>query len=170
MEEDLGETPEQRILGIDPGSLHMGFGLIEITRNNPRLISQGVFEADRKASLQFRLYELFEMLRDQCQEWQPNVIAVEEPFVGVNVQSALAIARAETLVLLVASSRNIPVARYAPSQVKLAVTGYGLAAKEQVRFMISAILGIQETIALDAADALGVAVCHAYSSRIDQLI
>ena len=164
------ETPEQRILGIDPGSLHMGFGLIETTQNGPRLISQGVFEADRKAILQFRLYELFEMLRDQCQEWQPNIIAVEEPFVGVNVQSALAIARAETLVLLVASSHSIPVARYAPSQVKLAVTGYGLAAKEQVRLMISAILGVQETIALDAADALGVAVCHAYSSRVDQLI
>ena len=110
------------------------------------------------------------MLGDQCQEWKPSAIAVEEPFVGVNVQSALAVARAETLVLLVASRHGIPVARYAPSQVKQAVTGYGMAAKEQVRFMISAILGVPETIALDAADALGVAVCHVYSSRINQLL
>jgi crossover junction endodeoxyribonuclease RuvC len=164
------EFSEQRILGIDPGTLHMGFGLIETTQGNPRLINQGVLQADRKADLQFRLYELFEMLRDWCQKWQPSVIAVEAPFVGVNVQSALAIARAETLVLLIAASRGISVARYAPSQIKQVVTGYGMAAKEQVRFMIAAILDAPETIELDASDALGVAICHAYSSRIDQFI
>ena len=166
----MEQHPTHRILGIDPGSLRMGFGLIETTKDNPRLISQGVLKADPKEDLQFRLYELFQMLRDQCQEWKPSVIAVEEPFVGVNVQSALSVARAETLVLLVASRHGISVARYAPSQVKQAVTGYGMAAKEQVRFMISAILGVPETIGLDAADALGVAVCHAYSSRINQLL
>lgn len=164
------ETSEQRILGIDPGSLHMGFGVIETSPNNPLLISQGVLEPDQKADLQFRLHQLFGMLQEGCQEWQPSVIAVEEPFVGVNVKSALAVARAETLVLLVAASRGIPVVRYAPSQVKQAVTGYGMAAKEQVRYMISAILGVPEAISLDAADALGVAVCHAYSFRINQLI
>ena len=166
----MEQHPSHRILGIDPGSLRMGFGLIETTQDNPRLISQGVLKADPKEDLQFRLYELFQMLRDQCQEWKPSVIAVEEPFVGINVQSALSVARAETLVLLVASRHGISVARYAPSQVKQAVTGYGMAAKEQVRFMISAILGVPETIGLDAADALGVAVCHAYSSRINQLL
>ena len=166
----MEQHPSHRILGIDPGSLRMGFGLIETTQDNPRLISQGVLKADPKEDLQFRLYELFQMLRDQCQEWKPSVIAVEEPFVGINVQSALSVARAETLVLLVASRHGISVARYAPSQVKQAVTGYGMAAKEQVRVMISAILGVPETIGLDAADALGVAVCHAYFSRINQLL
>ncbi len=164
------ETSEQRILGVDPGSIHMGFGLIDASQNNLRLIHQGVLEPDRKDDLQFRLHQLHKMLVDNCKEWRPTSIAVEEPFVGVNVRSAMAVARAETLVLLVAASHGIPVSRYSPSQVKQAVTGYGLAEKEQVRYMISAILGVPEPKSLDAADAIGVAVCHAYSVRLNQFI
>ena len=153
----MEQHPSHRILGIDPGSLRMGFGLIETTQDNPRLISQGVLKADPKEDLQFRLYELFQTLRDQCQEWKPSVIAVEEPFVGRGERRfpgpAIAVGQAQGLVLIGAARTGIPVFKYPPAQVKLTVVDYGAATKEQMRQTISATLGLTETPASDAADA-----------------
>jgi len=150
------------ILGIDPGSLVTGFGVIESEDNKERLIAQGTIRLDRKASHQNRLRTIYEELHILIKEHLPDMCAIEMPVYGNNAQSMLKLGRAQAAAMLASLNLQIPITEYTPKEVKKAVTGNGNATKEQVRYMIRSILVISEEIeiGLDASDALAVGMCH----------
>ena len=161
------ETPSvPRVLGVDPGTLKMGYGVLEATGEALQVVSYGVLKASSAASLEERLARLFQGLVEGFETWCPTTVAVEEPFVGGNPRSALAVGRAQAVVLLAAAQRGIPVSRYSPAQVKQSVTDYGRGSKEQVQEMVRLLLGLTGPLAPDAADALAVALCHLRSLRL----
>ena len=151
------------VLGIDPGTLRMGYGVIS---ENQRLQAEdyGVVSIPGKMPLEQRLYQLYTHVQNLISVFRPDAVAVEEPFVGKGERrfagSAIAVGQAQALVLIGAAGAAVPVFKYPPAQVKLAVTDYGAATKEQMRTTITATLGLTEFPASDAADALSVALCH----------
>lgn len=152
-----------RVLGIDPGTRRMGYGVIEADPR-PQAEDYGVIAIPGTLPLEQRLYQLYTHLLNLISVFQPAAIAVEEPFVGKGdrrfVGPAIAIGQAQALVLIGAASQAVPVFRYSPAQVKLSVTDYGAATKEQMRQTIAATLGLAELPDSDAADALSVSLCH----------
>ncbi len=158
-----------RVLGIDPGTLNMGYGLVDEADGEISMINCGVFSIPSKIPIEKRLCHLFDKLGDIIARYQPGEVAIEEPFVAVNVRSALAIGRAQAIAILAAASKNIPVFRYLPAQVKQQVTDYGGSSKEQVQRLVIMQLGLTEfPYAEDAADALAVAICHVYQSNYNR--
>ena len=151
------------MLGIDPGTLRMGYGVVS---KNPQLQADdyGVIALPGTMPLEQRLYQLYTHVLNLIGIFSPSAIAVEQPFVGKGERRfagpAIAVGQAQALVLISAAGTAIPVFKYPPAQVKLAVVDYGAATKEQMRQTISATLGLIETPASDAADALSVALCH----------
>jgi crossover junction endodeoxyribonuclease RuvC len=158
-----------RVLGIDPGTLNMGYGLVDEADGKISMVDCGVFSIPSKIPIEKRLCHLFDKLGDIIARYQPGEVAIEEPFVAVNVRSALAIGRAQAIAILAAASKNIPVFRYLPAQVKQQVTDYGGSSKEQVQRLVIMQLGLTEfPYAEDAADALAVAICHVYQSNYNR--
>ena len=151
------------VLGIDPGTLRMGYGLV-MENPKPQAEDYGVVSLPRTMPLEQRLYQLYTHVLNLISVFNPAAIAVEEPFVGRGerrfIGPAIAIGQAQALVLVGAASQGIPVFRYSPAQVKLAVVDYGAASKEQMRQVIAATLGLAEILDSDAADALSVGLCH----------
>ncbi len=163
-----------RILGVDPGTLKMGYGLIE-DGEELRTLDYGVLTAPGRMQPPERLHRLYVALMQLVERCKPDEIAVEEPFVGHsarhNVRSALAIGRAEAVVMLVAAGNGIPVYTYPPAKVKQAVTDHGNSDKEQVQRMVSVHLKLAEVPQpSDAADALAVALCHVQVKRLSRLL
>ena len=148
-----------RILGIDPGSRLTGFGIIDADGARVRHVVNG---AIRTADGPFpqRLRCIFEQLSQVLDEYRPDAVAVEQVFVNRNVDSALKLGQARGAAICAAVVRDLPVAEYAPLQIKQAVVGTGGANKEQVQFMVRALLKISQPLQPDAADALAVALCH----------
>lgn len=148
-----------RILGIDPGSRITGFGIIDVQGTAIRHITHG---AIRTADGPFpqRLRCIFEQLSQVLEEHQPDAVAIEQVFVSRNVDSALKLGQARGAAICAAVVRDLPVAEYSPTQIKQAVVGAGRAGKEQVQFMVRALLKISSALQPDAADALAVALCH----------
>lgn len=148
-----------RILGIDPGSRLTGFGIIDADGTRVRHVING---AIRTADGPFpqRLRCIFEQLSLVLDEYRPDAVAVEQVFVNRNVDSALKLGQARGAAICAAVIRDLPVAEYAPMQIKQAVVGSGGANKEQVQFMVRALLKINQPLQPDAADALAVALCH----------
>ena len=160
-----------RVLGIDPGTVKMGYGLIESDDDKLRMLDCGVLTASSKLPPTDRLHVLYKKLREIVDHHQPDEVAVEEPFVARNVRSALAIGRAQALAILVAADNGIPISTYAPTRVKQAITDYGVSGKEQVQHMVQIHLGLpQIPRPSDAADALAVALCHLRERHVDRLI
>jgi crossover junction endodeoxyribonuclease RuvC len=157
----------RRILGLDPGTHVMGYGLIE--GDPPRALTWGTFVAPRK-SLGQRLFFLYTKLEKLLREYSPGEAAVEEPFVARNPRSAIAVGQAQALAFLACAGRGIPIRSYLPTRVKDAVAGYGRGEKEQVQEVVRLQLGLEETPASDAADALAVALCHLYHSRRQEVL
>ena len=153
----------QRVLGVDPGTVAMGYGVIDSQGESHRALGYGVLRASRTAALEDRLLKLYQQLLETLDQWHPDALAVEEPFVGGNPQASLSVGRAQAVVLLAARQRDIPVTRYAPAEVKSTVTDYGRGSKEQVNLVVRRLLGIAEPVPSDAADALAVALCHLWS-------
>lgn len=153
------------ILGIDPGSIFCGYGVIEIQSNNLKLIEYGVIKAKKKQEkYPLRLKEIFIRLQAVIERTLPDETALESMFYSKNVQSLIKLSQARAIAMLVSSLRDIPVIDYSPREVKKAVTGNGNADKIQVQYMVKKLLNIQETNEFyDATDALAVAICH--SSR-----
>ena len=151
------------VLGIDPGTLRMGYGLV-MENPKPQAEDYGVVSLPRTMPLEQRLYQLYTHVLNLISVFNPAAIAVEEPFVGQGerrfIGPAIAIGQAQALVLVGAASQGIPVFRYSPAQVKLAVVDYGAASKEQMRQVIATTLGLAEIPDSDAADALSVGLCH----------
>lgn len=159
------------ILGIDPGTRITGWGIVEASAGEPRAVDCGIIAAKARLPLEQRLQYIFSELGDVIARFQPHVMAVEEPFVGVNVRSAMAVGEARTVALLAGTLAGLRVCHYSPARIKQMVAGYGLGDKAQVRMMLGLQLGIATLPDdLNATDALAVALCHAMQARADELI
>lgn len=156
-----------RILGIDPGSVVTGYGVIEQNRGVLTLVLQGCIASPRSSDLATRLRKIYEGMLELIASTRPEVVAVESPFHGINAKSLIQLAHARGVILLAASNAGLPIFEYAPRSVKSAVVGYGGAEKQQVEKMVRLLIhGLQEAkLVADAADALAVAVCHAHTAR-----
>ena len=149
------------ILGIDPGTTIMGYGIIHIKGKNMELIQMGVLHLSKLGSHELKLKRIFERTLQLVDEYKPDEFAVEAPFFGKNVQSMLKLGRAQGVAMSAALYRNVPIFEYAPKKIKMAITGKGTASKEQVAAMLKSILDIKEMPKnLDASDGLAAAVCH----------
>lgn len=154
---------EKIILGLDPGTTVMGYGLILIKGGKVRLLQYGVIHLNRYAGYELKLKKIFERVLSLVDEYHPDEVALEAPFYGKNVQSMLKLGRAQGVAMSAALYREVPITEYAPKKIKQSVTGNGNASKEQVAKMLMTLLSIQELPRLlDATDALAVALCHHY--------
>ena len=160
-----------RILGIDPGTIVLGYGLIENSRDEMSLVHFDTIKCKARSDMSERLLFLYTELSAVVRKYKPDVMAVETPFVGENVKSALAIGKAQAIVLLVAAQNKKPIYEYSPAQVKHHVADYGTASKEQMQEMVKLLLDLEEVPEPnDAADALAVAICHLRESRMRDII
>jgi crossover junction endodeoxyribonuclease RuvC len=162
-----------RIFGIDCGSEITGYGIVECPDGTPRsgqpdlrLIAYGGIRPAKKLTLAERLAFVHGELLTQLAAHQPGLVAVEEVFYSVNAKSALKLGHVRGVALLAAATAGLPIAEYAPLTIKSTVTGYGLAQKEQVQFMVARLLHMPEPPEpADAADALAIAICHIHHAQ-----
>ena len=159
-----------KILGIDPGTVVMGYGVIESQDDEIALIDFGALVGP-ESPIGERLSHLYNELLEIVQRHQPDAVAVEQPFIAKNVRSALAIGRAQAIALLAAAGRGIPTYEYTPAQIKQRVANYGASSKEQIQEMVRLQLGLSEVPQPnDAADALAVAICHLREIHLSNLL
>lgn len=159
---------ERIILGIDPGTQVMGYGLLRVVNNKPELLAMGVLQLNKYDDHYLRLRRIFERVISLIDEFLPDELAIEAPFFGKNVQSMLKLGRAQGVAMSAALSRDIPIFEYAPLKIKMAITGNGKAAKEQVAYMLQQMLKIRKEDMLpqlDATDGLAAAVCHYFETN-----
>jgi crossover junction endodeoxyribonuclease RuvC len=155
-------------LGIDPGTALLGYGLIR-GQDSPAILEFGAIETSPSAAPAERLVTIYDALVEIISEFAPDVVAVEQLFFAQNTTTALAVGQARGVALLAASKSDIPVFEYKPTEVKLAIAGYGRADKLQIQQMVQTILNLENLPQPDdAADALAVAICHAFSAGFRQ--
>ncbi len=155
------EAKEKIILGIDPGTTVMGYGVILTEGKQYKLLQYGVIHLKKYETHELKLKKIFERITGIIEEFLPDSVALEAPFYGVNVQSMLKLGRAQGVAMAAALAREIPITEYSPKKVKQSVTGNGNASKEQVAAMLQTLFNITELPKmLDATDALAVALCH----------
>jgi crossover junction endodeoxyribonuclease RuvC len=160
-----------RILGIDPGTLNLGYGVIDENDSQIVLVDCGVLSESSKSPVERRLSSLYRKLTEIISRFSPDEVAVEEPFVSNNVRSAMAIGRAQAIAILAATERQLPVYRYLPTRVKQQVANYGGSSKEQVQEMVRIQLNLAASPrSNDAADALAIAICHINERHIASLL
>jgi len=160
-----------RILGIDPGTVTMGYGVIESRGDEITLIDFGALNSPAHSPIGERLHYLYEALLGIITRCQPDAVAVEQPFMAKNARSALAIGRAQAVAILAAANKGIPTYEYTPAQVKQRVANYGASSKEQIQEMVRLQLGLAEVPQPnDAADALAVALCHRQEMHLESLL
>jgi crossover junction endodeoxyribonuclease RuvC len=153
--------PATVVLGIDPGTLVTGFGVVARRGTAVKLIAAGTITNSSRTTIPERLHAIFEKLQHILSEHHPNECAIESAFYGKNAQSALKLGHARGVCLLAAVQYGLTPAEYSPREVKRAVVGNGNASKEQVQFMVKALLGLKnEKMAADASDAIAIALCH----------
>lgn len=160
-----------RILGIDPGFATIGFGLVTAERAQVHMVTYGAITTPAGLPLSRRLYQISTDMEDLIETLRPDVISIEELFFNTNITTGIAVAHGRGVILCAAEKCGIPLFEYTPSQVKLAVTGYGKAEKRQVMDMTRRLLKLQRVPRPDdAADALALALCHArsFTSRLPQ--
>lgn len=163
----MDETSGQVILGLDPGTASTGYGVVSVCGNRFSAVEYGVVCTLPDAPLEQRLDKLFGQLTGILQKHRPDATAVESLFFNTNVTTALAVGHARGVALLACARADCAVFEYTPQQVKMAVVGYGKASKDQVMEMVRVLLGMDEVPKPDhAADALGVAICHANSNTV----
>ncbi|MFI5254667.1 MAG: crossover junction endodeoxyribonuclease RuvC [Candidatus Limnocylindrales bacterium] len=154
------------VLGIDPGTALTGYGLVERTGSRLRAIDYGCLETPSTMVLPERLVLIADGLIELIETHRPDLVAVERLYFNKNVQTALAVGQARGVALLTAARYGLPVHEYGPSEVKMAVTGYGRAEKDQVQRMVQTVLGLAVLPRPDdAADALAIAICLAHAQR-----
>ncbi len=158
----MPELPlEKIILGIDPGTTIMGYGIIRIYGNKLSMIACGVLKLDKFDDHPLRLKLIFEKTLSLIEQYKPDELAIEAQFFGKNVQSMLKLGRAQGVAIAAALYRTIPIFEYSPRKIKQSITGKGSASKEQVAAMLQRLLALKEIPeSLDASDALAAAVCH----------
>lgn len=155
------------IMGIDPGTNVMGYGMLGVKRGKPAVITMGVIKLSKFDSHYLRLGHIFNRVTGIIEQYLPDEMAIEAPFFGKNVQSMLKLGRAQGVAMAAAINRDICITEYEPRKIKMSITGNGGASKEQVQEMLRRILNIdRENLLpeLDATDALAAALCHFYES------
>ena len=162
-------TPACRILGLDPGSLRTGFGLIDCSAGGERHVASGCIAVGGSV-LVVRLRRIFEAVEALVAEHRPDEIAIERVFVHRNPDSALKLGQARGAALCAAVAHGAAAHEYAPRAIKLAVSGYGAAEKDQVAQMVSILLQLKRRPGTDEADALAVALCHAQTRRLATIV
>ncbi len=152
-----------KILGIDPGTLTTGFGIVDYTDNKLTCISSGAINTNPKDDISCKLKTIYDNILSQIKIHNPDEFAIETAFYSKNVQSTLKIGYARGVALLAASHSDLPVSEFSPREVKSAVVGNGNASKEQIRYMVSSLLNKSfDNSKLDETDALAIAICHAF--------
>src|SRR5712671_7230976 len=159
-----------RVLGLDPGLRHTGWGVIDVAGNRLSYVADGVVHAPTDLPLAERLVVLFRHVIDVLERFRPDEAAVEETFVNKNAASTLKLGVARGVVLLAPAERGLPVAEYSANLVKKAVVGAGHAEKSQVQLMVGRLLSGCDSSEPDAADALAVAICHAQHAETRRLL
>lgn len=156
-----------RILGIDPGTARLGFGVIEMTqRNKPSLVDAGVITTPAHQPDSERMVTIFDELTAIIADTKPEIMVVEKLFFAQNVTTALSVAQARGVILLCGEQKGLTLFEYTPLQIKMALTGYGRAEKKQIQEMVRVILGLKEAPQPDdCADALAAALCHIQTMR-----
>lgn len=159
-----------RVLGLDPGSLHTGYGVLTTDGRRSVALAVGRISPGRKAPLPERLATLSRETSELLQRWQPDLVAIESPFHGVNPRSLISLAQARGALVAAVALAGSGIREYSPAEVKIAVTGSGRADKEQVARMVKILLKLDgEPMSADATDALAVALCCAQRLRMDAL-
>lgn len=159
-------TKDRVILGIDPGTIVMGYGVLTIEGNKPKLEAMGILQLNKYEDHYLRLRKIFERVLGLIDQYHPDELAIEAPFFGKNVQSMLKLGRAQGVAMAAALERDIPIFEYAPLKIKMSITGNGNAAKEQVAGMLQRYLHIPEASMLPQLDATdGLAAAFAIISR-----
>lgn len=157
---------EKIILGIDPGTTIMGFGLIKVVGNKMSFLLLNELVLNKLDDHYLRLKYIFERTIDLIEKYHPDEIAIEAPFFGKNVQSMLKLGRAQGVAMAAGLSKEIPITEYSPKKIKMSITGSGNASKEQVAKMLQSLLGIKKLPKnLDSTDGLAAAVCHFYNQN-----
>ena len=154
---------EKIILGIDPGTNVMGYGIIKVEDRNAKMVAMGVIDMRKENDPYLRLGKIFERVTGIIDEFLPDEMAIEAPFFGKNVQSMLKLGRAQGVAIAAAIHHSVPIHEYAPMKIKLALTGNGNASKEQVAGMLQKLLKLDKEempAFMDATDALAAAYCH----------
>ena len=165
----MQKTHERIILGIDPGTNLMGFGIIQGKGKNPGYIDMGVIDLKKAGDHYMKLRKIYEATLGLIEQYLPDEVAIEAPFYGKNVQSMLKLGRAQGVAMAAVLARDVPVFEYAPRKIKLSITSAGDASKEQVAGMLARMFNLQEIPKnLDATDGLAVAVCHFYQQGVEQ--
>lgn len=160
------------IIGIDPGTNVMGYGILGLKGKKPLMIAMGVIQLSKFESHYIRLRKIYDRVLQLVEQYLPDEMAIEAPFFGKNVQSMLKLGRAQGVAMAAALARDVPITEYEPRKIKMAITGSGAASKEQVQEMLRRILDIpKENLLpqLDATDALAAALCHHYESSRPQI-
>jgi crossover junction endodeoxyribonuclease RuvC len=157
-------TDSRTILGIDPGTNLLGFGIVRVdAKGRPNFVDMGVLDLRKEKDAYTKLRRIYEKVSSLCELHHPDDLAIESPFYGHNAQVILKLGRAQGAAMMAALSRDIPVFEYAPRKAKMAICGNGAASKEQVSLIVQRTLGIDiEEKWLDATDALAIAMCHFY--------
>ena len=157
------------ILGIDPGTMVLGYGLIHVKGSKMHMLNCGVIDLKKLSTHPDKLKRIFDRLDSLIREYKPDEMAIEAPFFGKNVQSMIKLGRAQGVAIAASLSHNVPFEEYTPKSVKQSVTGNGSASKEQVAAMLQVLLNFTEMPKyLDATDGLAVAVCHHFSKGIGE--
>jgi len=157
-----------RILGVDPGTVNLGYGVVD-GEEEMHMVDCGVVNLSARLPMERRLRSLYSELGRIIARHKPNEVAIEEPFIGHNVRSAFAIGKAQAIAILAAANKGLPIYYYSPAKIKKQVTSYGQSDKQQVQEMVRVQLGLSEPPhPSDAADALAVAMCHIQHRRLSQ--
>ncbi len=163
----ISTDAERIIIGIDPGTNVMGYGILRVVGKRPSMLAMGVIKLNKFETHYLRLRRIFDGVQSLINQYLPDEMAIEAPFFGKNVQSMLKLGRAQGVAMAAALTHDVPITEYEPRKIKMAITGNGAASKEQVQEMLRRILNIpreQLLPELDATDALAAALCHFYET------
>ncbi len=160
-----------RILGVDPGTISMGYGVIDSMGDEIAMVDCGALKNLARSPIGERLSYLYSGLSEIISRYQPDAVAIEQPFMAKNAKSALAIGRAQAVAILAAANRGVAIYEYTPTEIKQRVADYGASSKEQIQEMVRLQLGLSEVPQPnDAADALAVAICHLRAIHLASLL
>lgn len=160
------EATEKVIIGVDPGTQVMGYGVISVKGQQISLVQYGVIHLSKYTTHELKLKKIFERITQLIEDYLPDEMAIEDPFYGKNPQSMLKLGRAQGVAMAAALARDIPIVEYSPRKVKQSVTGSGSASKEQVAYMLEKILDMELSREfMDATDGIAIAICHQYHAN-----
>ena len=169
--DNITKCNDMIILGVDPGTVIMGYGVIEGMDDKVELLAYGAIRPKKDAVIGERLIFLYREINKIIAKHKPEVVSIEQPFVAKNISSALAVGRAQAIAILAAANAGIPSFEYTPAQVKQRVANYGASSKEQIQEMVKLQLGLSEVPEPnDAADALAIALCHLQEVHLNRLL